>query len=193
MSRFKRIPLEHAPRLINHGPTILVTSRSKDNKKHNVMTAAWSTPVEFEPPRLLVLINKESLTRKLIMESGVFAVCVPTASFVDQTYAVGSTTGQEIDKFQRFNIARIQSPELDIPVIEDGCVAWLECRLIPEKSVQEKYDTFFGEILSASADPTIFYNGRYHFTDANKSSHTIHHLGGGNFVLSNDLIAAKEL
>lgn len=74
MSHFRPVPLEFATRLINHGPTIMVTSRSRDGEKKNIMTAAWSTLVEFDPPRLVVVINKDSYTRELLEESGVFAV-----------------------------------------------------------------------------------------------------------------------
>ncbi len=190
MSRFQSIPLKSAVRLINHGPTIMVTSRSQDKKSTDIMTVAWSTPVEFEPPRLIVLINKEAYTRELILQSGVFAVCIPSASFIDKAYAIGHSTGREINKFEKFGIQTIQSPHLDIPVIENGCIAWLECRLISEPAAQEKYDTFFGEVVSASADPEVFYDNRWHFNDNNKNKHSIHHLGGGHFICSNDEVVA---
>ena len=193
MSDFHPVPLEHATRLINHGPTIMVTSRSKDGSRRNVMTAAWSTLVEFAPPKLVVVINKGAYTRSLLEESGVFAVCVPTASFVDVTYAAGSVSGREGDKFARFGIETVQSPELDVPVIEKGCVAWLECRLLPEPGPQERYDTCFGEVVSAAADTRIFRDGLWHFTEANRDLHTIHHLGGGIFVLSGEIVRAEAI
>ncbi|MCZ4052787.1 flavin reductase family protein [Oxalobacter sp. OxGP1] len=193
MSGFRPVPLEYATRLINHGPTIMVTSRSKDGKKRNVMTAAWSTLVEFDPPRLVVVINKDAYTRSLIEESGVFAVCVPTVSIVNQVYAVGSVSGREMDKFTQFNLAVEKSPELDIPVIEKGCVAWMECRLLPEPGPQERYDTCFGEVVSAAADERIFRDGLWNFTKENRDLHTIHHLGGGNFVVSSDMVHAREI
>ena len=193
MSRFNPVQRTSSHRLINHGPTILITTRSKDGRHRNVMTAAWSTPVEMDPPRLTVLINKEAYTRELLLESGVFAVCVPSVSFINETYSIGHSTGREIDKFAKYGIETVQSPELGIPVIEKGCIAWLECRLIPEPHAQEKYDTFFGEVVSASADPEVFVNNHWQFTDQNKEKHSIHHLGGGNFYRCNDLMVAKEL
>ena len=45
MSHFRPVALEHASRLLNHGPTVLITSRSRDGAKRNVMAAArcrWS-------------------------------------------------------------------------------------------------------------------------------------------------------
>lgn len=191
MSHFRPVPLEFATRLINHGPTIMVTSRSKDGEKKNIMTAAWSTLVEFDPPRLVVVINKDSYTRELLEESGVFAVCVPAAHFIDTVYGVGSTTGKVEDKFSSFGIETVASPELDIPVIEKGCVAWLECRLLPEPGPQDRYDTCFGEVISAAADERVFKDGLWNFNKDNINLHTIHHLGGGTFVMSGDMISAK--
>jgi flavin reductase (DIM6/NTAB) family NADH-FMN oxidoreductase RutF len=58
---FRPVALEHASRLINFGPTVLVTSAHGDRR--NVMAAAWSMPVEFVPPRIAVVIDKKTFTR----------------------------------------------------------------------------------------------------------------------------------
>ncbi len=47
-------------------------------------------------------------------------------------------------------------------------------------SAQEKYDTLFGEVVSAAADARVFVEGRWQFDD-NKLN-TLHHLGAGTFV-----------
>jgi flavin reductase (DIM6/NTAB) family NADH-FMN oxidoreductase RutF len=65
----------HASRLINHGPTVLVTSAH--GGRRNVMAAAWSMPVEFTPPRIAIVIDKKTFTRELIAASGAFAICLP--------------------------------------------------------------------------------------------------------------------
>src|SRR5512140_3497614 len=84
------VKLEHASRLINHGPTVLVTSAH--GGRANVMAAAWSMPVEFTPPRIAVVIDKKTWTRELVAASGAFAICLPGVALVDLTYAVGSTS-----------------------------------------------------------------------------------------------------
>ena len=81
MSHFQRIALEHASRLVNHGPTVLVTSRSADGKRRNVMAAAWSMPVEFTPPRIAIVIDKRTFTRELVSDSGAFGICIPGVSY----------------------------------------------------------------------------------------------------------------
>ncbi|MBX9613301.1 MAG: hypothetical protein K2X51_16915 [Burkholderiales bacterium] len=56
MTHFATVALEHASRLINHGPTVLVTGAH--GGRSNIMAAAWSMPVEFTPPRIAVVIDK---------------------------------------------------------------------------------------------------------------------------------------
>ena len=189
-TRFTIVPLEQASRLLNHGPTVLVTST--DGTRRNVMAAAWSMPVEFTPPRIAVVIDKHTFTRELVAASGVFGLIVPGADLLDLTYAVGSTTGREVDKFERFAIAAGRGPVLGVPIIEVGCAAWMECRLIPEKHTEDAYDTCFAEVVAAAADPAVFANGHWNFADGNAGLHTLHHLGAGNFVKASAATKARD-
>ena len=67
--------LEHASRLVNHGPTVLVSSEQAGQR--NVMAAAWSMPVEFTPPRIAVVIDKRTVTADRVRASGMLALNVP--------------------------------------------------------------------------------------------------------------------
>ncbi|MBI5719956.1 MAG: flavin reductase family protein [Burkholderiales bacterium] len=185
---FRAVALEHASRLVNHGPTVLVTSAHGDRR--NVMAAAWSMPVEFTPPRIAVVIDKHTWTRELVVASGAFGLCLPGAALVDLTYAVGQSSGRALDKFARHGIAASLGPVLGMPVIETGCAAWLECRLIREPHTEDAYDTCFGEVVAAAADARIFADGRWSFRDDNAELQTIHHLGGGNFVRAGGVLRA---
>ncbi|MBL8315006.1 MAG: hypothetical protein JNK55_14770, partial [Rubrivivax sp.] len=55
------VALHHASRLINHGPTVLISTEHQGRR--NLMAAAWSMPVEFTPPRVAVVIDKRTFTR----------------------------------------------------------------------------------------------------------------------------------
>ncbi len=188
---FQPVAPEHASRLVNHGPTVLVTSAHQGRR--NVMAAAWSMPVEFTPPRIAVVIDKKTFTRELVSASGAFALCIPGAALADLTYAVGNCSGRDIDKFARYGIEARPGPALGMPLIEAGCVAWLECRLLPEPHTEEAYDTSFGEVLAAAADSRVFANGRWSFRDDNPLLHTLHHLGAGHFVVASQTIRARPL
>ena len=65
-----------------------------------------------------------------------------------------------------------------------GCVGWLACRLINEPHNQQDYDLFIGEVLAAWADERVFANGRWQFDAASDELRTIHHVAGGQFIVS---------
>ena len=191
MNHWKPVPLEQASRLLNHGPTVLVTSAS--GGRRNIMAAAWSMPVEFVPPRVSVVIDKKTFTKELVASGGVFGLCIPGAVLIDLTYAVGSVSGREVDKFRRYGIEARPGPVLGVPVLEAGCSAWMECRLIPEAHTEDAYDTCFAEVLSAAADSRIFQGGHWKWREDNRDLHTIHHLGAGLFVRAAEPIRARAL
>ena len=70
------VELAKSYRLLNHGPTTLVTSAH--NGVRNVMAAAWAMPLDFDPPKVLVVVDSRTLTRELIEASAVFALNIPT-------------------------------------------------------------------------------------------------------------------
>jgi len=182
MTHFREVALSHASRLINHGPTVLVTSAHAGAR--NIMAAAWSMPVEFTPPRIAIVIDKKTFTRELVAASGSFGICLPSQALAALTYAVGSVSGRTVDKFAQHGLTPRSGPVSGVPLLEQGCAAWLECRLIPEPHTQDAYDTCFAEVVAAAADERVFSEGHWRFTDDNAGLQTIHHLGGGNFVRS---------
>ncbi|MBP1315704.1 flavin reductase family protein [Herbaspirillum sp. 1130] len=190
-SHFRPVALEHASRLINHGPTVLITSAHEGRR--NIMAAAWSMPVEFTPPHIAVVIDKSTFTRELIRQSGSFGLIIPGAAQMDLSYAVGSTSGRDEDKFARHRIAATSGPVLGVPVLEQGCAAWLECRWLPQGQTEDAYDTLFAEVVSAAADARIFENGHWNFTADNADLHTLHHLGAGKFVVAGNQQQARQV
>ncbi|EJD6442978.1 hypothetical protein J9242_06575 [Klebsiella pneumoniae] len=142
MSRFRHVELQYASRLLNHGPTILITSYDAPSDRRNVM-------------------------------------------------AVGSVSGRDEDKFNAWGIPVVTGPELGLPLIEEKCLAWMECRLLPATAAQTQYDTLFGEVVSAAADERAFVTGRWQFDD--DKLNTLHHLGTGNFVASGRHVRANSL
>ena len=190
MSRFRHVELQYASRLLNHGPTILITSYDAHSQRRNVMAAAWSMPVEFAPPRLAIVVDKSAWTREIIERNGAFGIVVPGVEAASWTYAVGSISGRDEDKFNAYGIPVVQGPELGLPLIEEKCLAWMECRLLPATAAQEQYDTLFGEVVSAAADERAFVAGRWQF-DGDKLN-TLHHLGAGTFVASGKMVKALD-
>jgi flavin reductase (DIM6/NTAB) family NADH-FMN oxidoreductase RutF len=179
------VPLDRCTRLLNHGPTVLVSAQSEGAR--NVMAAAWSMPLDFAPPKVAVVLDKATHTRKLIEADGRFALNVPTIALAGLTHRVGNTSGRDIDKFARHGLDADPGPATGAPLIA-GCVAWLECRRIPEPHAERTYDLFIGEVVAAWADDRVFRDGRWHFAGADDSLRTIHHVAGGHFLTIGDAV-----
>lgn len=189
------VPLNKVYRLTNHGPTILVSSANGEHQ--NIMAAAWNMPLDFDPPKIAVVIDKSTYTRELIEASGTFAINVPCRAQSEMVMQVGSNTGRELlgktpdNKFGAFNIPTFPAEKIAAPLVE-GCVAWLECKVIREPHIEKTYDLFLGEIVVAYADERVFSNGRWHF-DGHDDLRTIHHVAGGAFFTTGETFQASAL
>jgi flavin reductase (DIM6/NTAB) family NADH-FMN oxidoreductase RutF len=189
VSHRRPVPLSKAYRLLNHGPTVLV-SAAHDGKR-NIMAAAWAMPLDFEPPKIAVVLDKSTWTRQLLEASGSFVLNVPCAVQADIVQTVGSTSGLERDKFQAYGLQTFAGEQFDAPMLE-GCVAWLECRLLPEPHNHQQYDLFLAEVIAAQADERVFSEGRWHF-EGHDALRTLHHVAGGHFLKIGDPVAGKNL
>ena len=184
-----RIPVEmrRAYKLLNHGPTVLVGAAS--GGRSNVMAAAWAMALDFEPPKVAVVVAAETFTRKLIDATGVFTLSIPTVAQVDLTYAVGTISGADTDKLAELAVKTFPATEIEGPLVE-GCVGWLECRAANEPHIAEAYDLFIGEVVAAWADDEVWKNGTWAFT---RDDHrTIHHVAGGSFFATGAMVSAKK-
>lgn len=179
------VPLSKASRLLNHGPTVLVASAHEGRR--DVMAAAWNMPLDFDPPKVAVVIDKGTWTRGLIEASGSFVLSVPAAAQIQLVTGVGNTSGRDLDKFAHFGIATEPASLVEAPLVT-GCLAWLECRIYPEPHNQQRYDLFLAEVVAAWADDTAFRDG--HWQDLPEPRRALHHLGGGHyFTTSGELTA----
>ncbi|MDD2988841.1 MAG: flavin reductase family protein [Zoogloea sp.] len=180
-SPFQSVPLSQAYRLLNHGPTVLVSSAHGDRR--NVMAAAWNMPLDFDPPKVAVVIDKATLTRELIEASGQFVLAIPGRDLAERTLAAGSCSGREGDKFEALGLDVLPASQVQVP-LPAGCIGWLECRVIDEPHIQRTYDLFLGEVVAAWADSDMYSAGRWHFPEQGRSS--IHYVSGGQFFATGE-------
>ena len=189
VTHHQSVALPQAYRLLNHGPTILVTSAHGDRR--NIMAAAWNVPLDFDPPKIIVVIDKNTYTRELIEASGTFAINIPCVAQIDKVQQVGSNSGRDLpetDKFAVFGLETFAAKEINAPMMQ-GCVGWLECKVIPEPHNQNTYDLFIAEVLAAYADERVFSDGRWHF-EGHDTLRTIHHVAGGSFFAAGKMYQA---
>ncbi|AZF37433.1 NAD(P)H-flavin oxidoreductase [Pseudomonas sp. R4-39-08] len=173
------VPLEKAYRLINHGPTTLVSAQHAGVT--NVMAAAWACALDFSPPKVTVVLDKITKTRELVERSGVFVIQVPTGAQLKLTKNVGSASLFDThDKLAQSDVELFDIPGQDLPFVS-GCSAWLACKLLPEPHNQTTYDLFIGEVVGAWADTRVFKDGHWHFETAPADFRSLHYIAGGQF------------
>ncbi|KUZ71025.1 flavin reductase family protein [Burkholderia ubonensis] len=178
-SHIAPVELKKAYRLLNHGPTVLVSARHGGTD--NVMAAAWACALDFMPPKLTVVLDKRAKTRELVERSGRFVIQIPTAAQLTLTHAVGSRSlAERPDKLREAGVTLFDVEGHDLPFVA-GCSGWLACRLIPEPHNQQTYDLFIGEVVGAWSDTRVFNDGHWHFEAADPALRSLHYIAGGNF------------
>jgi flavin reductase (DIM6/NTAB) family NADH-FMN oxidoreductase RutF len=184
---FIAVPLDKSYRLLNHGPTVLVSAAHGGIS--NVMAAAWACVLDFgQSPKVTVVLDKATYTRELLMASGEFALQLPTQAMVSLTVGVGSDSAKEVpDKLTKYGVKLFTAPGSDVPLVS-GCVGWLVCRWIQEPHNEQTYDLFIGEVVGAWADERVFRDGRWDFESAPDELRTIHHVAGGQFYATGESV-----
>ena len=188
-SHISPVALDKAYRLINHGPTVLV-SASFDGVD-NVMAAAWSCALDFSPSRLTVVVDKSTKTQELVENSGHFVIQVPTVAQLQLTHELGSRSlHQAPDKLARSGATLFRIDGFDAPLVA-GCSAWLACKLLPEPHIQNTYDLFIGEVTGAWADNRVFSGGHWDFEHADPDRRSLHYIAGGHFYAIGESMTAR--
>jgi flavin reductase (DIM6/NTAB) family NADH-FMN oxidoreductase RutF len=183
------VELEKAYRLLNHGPTVLVSASHAGTD--NVMAAAWSCALDFAPPKVTVVLDKATATRVLVERSGYFSLQVPNMGQLELTHALGNMSFADApDKLARCGVELFRVDGYEVPLVA-GSSAWLVCKVIPEPHNQQTYDLFIGEVVAAYADSRVFNNGHWEFEKADPRWRSLHYIAGGQFYAIGESAVVK--
>lgn len=187
---FQPVDLKKAYRLLNHGPTVLVSASHAG--VDNVMAAAWACALDFDPPKVTVVIDKATRTRKLVEDSGWLALQVPTAAQAHLTHQLGTRSlVDEPGKLQAAGVALARIEGYAPPLVV-GCSAWLVCRVIDEPHNQQAYDLFIAEVVAAWADDRVFRDGHWTFEQAAADLRSLHYVAGGHFYAIGEAVVVES-
>ena len=185
-AHFLPAELAKAYRLINHGPTVLVSSAH--GGVENVMAASWACGLDTSPPKITVVVASETKTRELIDRSSEFVLQVPTVRQAAMTHAVGSLSlTDEPAKLAKCGVELFRVDGRNVPLVA-GCAAWLYCKVVAEPHVQSAYDLFIAEVTGAWADDRVFRDGHWHYESAGPEWGSLHYIAGGQFYAIGDPI-----
>jgi len=165
---------------VNHGnkpfsirvPSLVVT-RGK-NDRLNFLTAMWFTPTGAEPSRMVVAIQKRSLTYDYLLERGEFVMSAPTDEMMEIVVFGGYISGHDVDKWQAAGLTAVRPSKISVPLIGEaiGNVEYKVARQIP---FDDEMDLFVGEVLAthmrkgamegelyrADANPLLYMGTKY--------------------------------
>lgn len=185
----KPVEAGHIYHLFNLGSVYLISAQSED--RQDVMPASWCCNLDLVPAKATAVIDKSHYTRKLVEESGYFALQLPTASIVNETLKLGSISKNDHpDKLRECGVSLFTMPGYEhIPLVR-GCAAWAIYQVIPEPHNQQSYDLFIGQAVAAWADSRVFFNNRWDFT-GHDELRTLHYVSGGQFFVTGNAVEAK--
>lgn len=188
-SHIQTVELSKAYRLLNHGPTVLVSAQYENEK--NVMAAAWACALELVPAKVSVVLDKSTKTRELVEKSGHFILQVPTLKQLKLVQQLGSISQfNDPKKLSHCHTPLFQFEGFQLPAVE-GCAAWLICEVIPEQHNQQSHDLFIGKVVAAYADDRVFRNGHWYYHEVGAEWKSLHHVAGGHYYTIGDPVDAN--
>jgi flavin reductase (DIM6/NTAB) family NADH-FMN oxidoreductase RutF len=172
----KSLPLSKVYSLLEPGPVVLVTTAR--NGRPNIMTMAWQTMMEFEPPLVGCVISDLNYSFGLLKATGECVINIPAVELSEKVVGCGNTSGKKTDKFEKFGLTPLPASQVEVPLIQE-CFANLECKVTDTRMVK-KYCLFILEVVKAWKDPAV------------KNPRTIHHQGRGVFTIDGETIKLKS-
>src|SRR3989344_3814021 len=142
----------------------LITCR--DEKKDNVMAAAWTYHISYEPNLIAVLIDEEATTVKMIEKSREFGVHIASIKQNILSSISGGNHGENVDKIavlKELGYEFYEAEKIKALMIK-GCALAVECRLKDIITFGGDHKLFIGEILKVredEAEPLIYCESKY--------------------------------
>ena len=170
----KELPLKRAFMLLEPGPVILLTTTS--GGKNNIMTISWHMVMDFTP-QFALLTGPWNFSYEALVKNRECVIAVPTVDLAKKVVGIGTCSGRDTDKFDKFGLTPLRAKSVQAPLIKE-CLANIECRVTDHV---KKHGIFVLDGVHAWIDP-----GR-------KERRTIHAIGDGTFVVDGRTIDHRKL
>jgi flavin reductase (DIM6/NTAB) family NADH-FMN oxidoreductase RutF len=155
----------------NHGnkpfairiPSLVVTRGKSD--RLNFLTAMWFTPTGAEPSRMVVAIQKKTLTYEFLLERGEFVMSAPTDKMMDVVVFAGYISGHDVDKWQAAKLTAVKPSKISVPLIGEA-IGNVEYKVVRQIPFDDDMDLFVGEVLATHVRKGVM-EGELYREDAN--------------------------
>lgn len=115
-----------------HYPKVAAIVTASARGRDAAMTAAWYSSISLKPPLYGIAIAPKRFTYQLITESREFGINFVPLEKASLAAAIGGTSGQQMNKFERFNIAKEKPVKTTAPILKDAYAAY-ECKLVDSR------------------------------------------------------------
>jgi flavin reductase (DIM6/NTAB) family NADH-FMN oxidoreductase RutF len=170
----KELELHKAFMLIEPGPVTMISTRGRDGRA-NLFTLTWITVLDWTP-RFALCTGPWNYSYNALMDTKECVVNIATADLVETILDVGTCSGRDVDKFAKFDIARITASHVAAPIV-GGCLASVECRVVDHIA---KHNIFVLEGVKAWHDPS------------HKDKRLLHAIGNGTFTADGETFHRRE-
>jgi flavin reductase (DIM6/NTAB) family NADH-FMN oxidoreductase RutF len=170
----KEMEISKAFTLMESGPVVLVTTC--DGKKNNIMTISWTMVVDFTPVFALTT-GPWNYSFAALRKSKECVISIPTVDMIDKIVGVGTCSGVDTDKFEKFKLTPVKGKYVQAPLIKE-CLANIECKVI---DIVKKHNIVVLEGAAA------------YFDDSRKEKRTVHAIGDGTFIVDGRKLNRKKM
>ncbi|WP_194910839.1 flavin reductase family protein [Azospirillum sp. INR13] len=159
----EELPIGKAFTLLEPGPVVLVTT--SDGHTDNVMTISWTMVLDFTA-KFAITTGAWNHSYAALTKTKECVIAIPTVDLLDTVVGVGTCSGTDMDKFERFGLTRVKAQHVRAPLIAE-CLANIECRVA---DIVGRHHTVVLQGVAAHVD------------GSRKEKRLIHAVGDGTFV-----------
>lgn len=170
----KSLQINKAFTLMESGPVVLVTTNN--GEQNNVMTISWTMVMDFTPV-FAMTTGPWNYSYAALSQFRECVISIPTVDLIDQVVGVGTCSGADTDKFEKFGLTALAGRHVRAPLIKE-CVANIECKVI---DIINKYNIVILEGVAAYVDAS------------HKEKRAIHAIGDGTFVVDGRRLNRREM
>jgi flavin reductase (DIM6/NTAB) family NADH-FMN oxidoreductase RutF len=170
----KKMQIRKAFTLMESGPVVLITTNN--GVKNNIMTISWTMVIDFTPI-FAITTGPWNYSYTALSKSRECVIAIPTVDLIDQVVGVGTCSGADTDKFEKFGFTPVKGKQVKSPLIKE-CLANIECKVI---DIVKRHNIVVLEGVVA------------YFDSSRKEMRTLHAIGDGTFVMDGRKLNRRKM
>lgn len=119
---------------------------------YNLITLEWFMRTSIQPPMFAISIGHTRYSYECLQENRYFNLIFPSLEMKPLCAMAGSSSGRDINKFEKGGVSFIQGKYQKLPVLTDA-VAVFECEVTTQVRSGD-HTIFVGEVKYSWADPS---------------------------------------